>query len=457
MINLNAKITKKKKGVAVIICVLIMLFYFLFNLKYLSMFIDRDIHAYTQNVEQGRLVNMFNPHHIMFDYFGFLFFKATQSTGNLAADALFNQRIKNLMFASLGTGLIFLFLFFMSGHIFLSLIFTGFITFARGYLSYAGLNDTPLIHTVLCVLLFFSLRYYDKVKRKTVFVILLAFFHSIVIFFHQANVLFFPVIIFYIFMSFRNVSLKQRFVHVFTYVSVLIFVVASVYLFVGLFIIKTSLFGGYNVTYFGIKGTGNFLTWLSFYAHQGVWGAGHHGNALNKIIFGLFGAIVQGVSKARFRENYFDFTDFFSEKYSPVNVLFMFVLFFFIMYLTLFKQLYKKYGVITGALLIWFVIYFVFFSWWEPEYFEFWLVTVSTLFIMIFFVFSYLLDIVKEKFLIKICANAVAFTLLILSLIILAGNNYYYVVYPRSKNVKFGWIGSYKDKIMKRNYRLMYK
>ncbi len=451
------EITKKKKALAFIICLFIILTYFLFNFENLSMFIDSDIHAYTQNVEQGRLVNMFNPHHLLFDYSGFLFYKATENIGNLSADALFNQRIKSLLVASLGAGLIFLFLFFLSGRIFLSLIFTGFIVFARGYISYAGLNDTPLIHTVLCILLFFTLYYYNKVKYKFLFVILLAVFHSVTVFFHQANALFYPVIIFFILNCYKNVSLKKRLIHSIAYTFFLIFIVGGMYFYVGLFIIKTSLFGGENLAYFGIKGTGNFFNWLSFYAHQGVWGAGHEGQSLNKILYGISGAVVRGISFIRYKENYFDLTNFFQEKYAALNVMFVFMVSFTVLYILLIKKLYKKYGPVILALALWFVIYLTFFSWWEPEYFEFWLITVSTFFIMIFFVFDYLLDLVKEKFIIKISVNTIAYTLIFLCFIILAGHNYYYVVYPRSKNVKFGWIGKYKERIMKRNFRMMYK
>lgn len=451
------KVSRKKILFAVSIALFISLTYFLFNLNHLSRFVDSDIFAYTSNVEGGRAENLFNPHHILFDYSGYVFYQLTRDIDNLGASVLYNQRLKVLIVGSLGLAIIFLFLFFLSGRILLSLFISLLIVFSRGYISYTTLNDTPLIHTVLCLILFFLLNYYSKTRFKKSYAVFLGIFHALVVFFHQANVIFFPVSIFFLLFSNREIEIKKRLLHCTLYSLTLIIIISAVYLYIGLFVIKTSLTGGQEITYFNIKGTGNFFRWLSFYANKGVWGAGLEGNSLNKIVFGFMGAFIQGNSAIPYRGHYFDFADFFSERYLPLNITLFVIILSIIGFIILFKKLYRKHGAIMGSLAIWFAGYFIFFAWWEPDYFEFWLLSASTVFIILFFVINYCLDVFKETFVRKKIINGLVFLFLGLYLLVITHFNYVYLVYPRSVQPVFGWLGIFKERSLQLNHDKMYR
>ena len=345
-------------------------------------------------------------------------------------------------------------MYLISKKIFLSLLFAGFIVFARGYLSYSSLNDTPMIHSVLCISLFFLLYYYRGAKHKKTLLVMLGLLHALTVLFHQVNLLFFPVSAFFILFVQDNLKIKTKILNLAVYTLTLMAVVVSLYLYVGLFIMKASLYGGHNITWFNIKGAGNFLNWLSFYVHKGVWGKGFEGNALGKVFSGFSNALCHSGKT----DYFFDFTNLLNPKNAALNVSFLFLILSLILFFAFFVKLYKKYGAIIGSLLIWGVIYFAFYSWWEPEYFEFWLVNVSILFIMGFFVFNYITDLVKNKFVLKIGTNFISYSLILAVFLILFSANLHNVLYKRSIKRSYGYIGHYKDKVLGYDdLRVMYK
>ena len=107
-------------------------------------------------------------------------------------------QLRNLIISSMGLALLFFFLYKFSKKYLLSLIIVALIAFSCAYWIYSQINDTPIIHSIFIALLFFFVIYFPQAKNKYLYSIFLGAFHSITVFFHQTDILFFLVIAFVI-------------------------------------------------------------------------------------------------------------------------------------------------------------------------------------------------------------------------------------------------------------------
>jgi hypothetical protein len=124
------------------------LVYTLFHLYHLQQFMDWDQFAYIGNIEnnlRGGYV-VCNPHHLHFEFTGRLFhdFMRTNFGQYGFTDLIFNLRLRSLAAAGLGLFFLFLFLKETTGRITWALLGTLAVGFTHGYLSYADKIDTGI-------------------------------------------------------------------------------------------------------------------------------------------------------------------------------------------------------------------------------------------------------------------------------------------------------------------------
>jgi len=409
------KFNKFELTLAIILSVSIILFYFFFNLNYLTKWIDEkyDCTTYDYYVRLGLPQYLFNPHHIGFDWLGERMFDFLKKNGYTGSSMIVLQ-LRNLIVSSIGLGILFFLLYKISKKIYLSLLIIAMIAFSCAFWLYSQINDTPIIHSVLLVLLFMMTIYYPDAKRKYLFSILLGIFHSIVVFFHQSDLIFMVVIFFvYIFSDYllnkfktfyqRDIPFLKNnpFQNYFSFSNLKFFIVyfitfsiivASAYYFVGIVLIGLTLDITKATDFNKIKGASYFFNWLVLYSKIDYWGKGFSDtNLLEKVLTGISTYFYQPQSfngdKLQFNWNNF----FHPSSILPNFIGLLFMIVFSITFL-FFKKLFDKYNFVFIANIIFLVIYTIFSCWWEPDYREFWVATMFPFWLLTFFIFNFIID-----------------------------------------------------------------
>lgn len=408
------KLTKIEFTFAILLSLSIILFYFFFNLNYLTTWIDEkyDCTTYDYYVRLGIPQYLFNPHHIAFDWVGERMYNFLKERGYTGKSMIVLQ-LRNLIVSSIGLGILFFLLYKISKKILLSLLLIGMIGFSFAFWMYSQINDTPIIHSVLLVLLFMATIYYPQAKRKYIFSILLGIFHSIVIFFHQSDLIFIFVIFFvymfseYLLNMFKFNQSDFNFIsnnpfnkyfsfsnlkYFITYFITFFIIVAMAYYFVGIVLIGLTLDKTKAKDFNKIKDASYFFNWLVLYTKIDYWGKGfEEKNLLEKILIGISTYFYQPQSFNGAKLN-FNWKNFFhSASILPnfIGTLFIIVFSTSIIFL---KKLFNKYNFIFIANIIFLIIYTIFSCWWEPDYREFWVATMFPFWLLTFFIFNFLID-----------------------------------------------------------------
>jgi len=456
------KLTKIELILAITTSIFIFLFYFILNFNYLTNWIDEKYDSSTyknhiedflntpdQNKDFKIKYNLFNPHHIAIDWFGMKFYMLLKKN-NFSGNLMTALQLKNLFISSLGLAILFFLFYKLSKKYFLSLLMICLIGFSCAYWIYSQINDTPLIHSVLLCLLFMVSINFPYVKNKFLFSIILAIFHAVNILFHQSDFIFIFVIIFIILFSdlFRSVFLNnendnniiklknynnsiffnyKNFYYLFTYFFTLIIIIFSVYYYIGLIYIGLTLNqeSAKSVNY--IKDSSYFFNWLILYAKIDYWGKGYEKNTFLSVLNGISSYFYQQENvNIKYEINLFNF--FNKESVLP-NLI---IVFFFTIISTsiiFFKQILKTYNFVIIANIIFIIIYISFACWWEPDYREFWVAPMFSIWIFIFFILNFLLNRLEV---IKPLSYIVIYSFIFLLSFFLFYFNFVYFIYPNA-------------------------
>jgi hypothetical protein len=418
------KLNKFQLTFAIITSVTIILFYLIFNLNYLSEWIDErgDSRTYDYYVRLGIPQFLYNPHHIAFDWLGRVMLENVNKNGYTGSSMVILQ-LRNLIISSIGLGLFFFLFYKISKKFFLSLGFVSVIAFTCAYWIYSQINDTPIIHNVLITLLFFSLIHFPDSKHKILFSMFIGAFHGLAIFFHQRHAIFiFVAFIIFVFANYfkpeeeindyssfdfikkQKPSFQNNFFSKFAgikyfiiYLLVFTFVVGLGYYYVGMVKIGLTLNPLEAKPLNKIEGASYFFNWLILYAKIDYWGKGFADpDLLSKAVTGISTYFYQPRSINGIKIAY-DFNNFFSVNSILPNMIGILFIFTLITTIVLFVPLYKKYGYIFIANLVFLSIYVAFSLWWEPDYREFWIDTMFSFWFLTFFILDFLIE--KLKFL----------------------------------------------------------
>lgn len=136
-----------KNFYAILISIILGVFYFLVLFSNLQRQLDHDQIVYTNNIRAFFVGKQFvNPHHLHFEPTGYYFHKFITANFSeyLGSNLIFHLRIRSLLFASLGISLCFFYLYLLTKKYRVSFLTALAIGFLHGYLSYAAKNDTGI-------------------------------------------------------------------------------------------------------------------------------------------------------------------------------------------------------------------------------------------------------------------------------------------------------------------------
>jgi hypothetical protein len=419
---LYKQLTRWQWLLAITIAVIITLFYLFFNFNYLSNWVDEkgDVNTYDYYVRLGIPSYLFNPHHIAFDWLGQQFYLLCQKAG-YTGSVMHILQLRNLVISSLGLGILFICFYRMSKKPILSILMVSMIAFSGAYWMYSQINDTPIIHSIMICLLFCAALYFPQAKHKKLYAVFLGLFHSITIFFHQSDVLFAVVITFIILLGpwlvqhFNQVyertpvgfltgnSLQTQFHNplvnkthwkeLLIYGSVMIATVILTYYYVGIVLLGLT-FDPEKATTFNehFEGASYFFNWLVLYSKIDYWGKGYEDA-------GLLAKVINGVSTYFYQPVTLDGSPVTLDIQAPFSahsilpsLALVFVLGVIAATILLFIPLFKHYHFIFGATLLFAIVYISFACWWEPDYREFWVAPMFSIWMLAFFLFDFLLD-----------------------------------------------------------------
>ncbi len=456
------KFTKIELTSAIATSIFIFLFYFILNFNYLTNWIDEkwDSSTYKNHVEDFLKspdknkdfqikYNLFNPHHIAIDWFGMRFYNFLKKN-NFSGDLMTALQLKNLFISSLGLAIMFFLFYKLSKKYFLSFLMICLIGFSCAYWIYSQINDTPLIHSVLVCLLFMTSINFPFAKNKILYSVILAAFHAVNILFHQSDIIFIFVIIFIILFSdlFRNfflnyennnniIKLKnlnnslsfnhKNFYYLITYFTTLVIIIISVYYYVGLIYIGLTLNSENAKSINHIKDSTYFFNWLILYAKIDYWGKGYEKNIFDSALNGISSYFYQQENvDIKYKLNILNF--FSKESVLPnfITVFFFTIILTSILYI---KKILKEYNFVIIANILFIIIYISFACWWEPDYREFWVAPMFSIWIFTFFILNFLLnrfEVIKPLF------HIVIYSFIFLLSFFLFYFNFVYFIYPNA-------------------------
>ncbi|MBN2547335.1 MAG: hypothetical protein JXB50_16145 [Spirochaetes bacterium] len=446
---------------AVATSIFIFLFYFILNFNYLTNWIDEkyDSSTYKNNIENflkspdynkdfQTKYNLFNPHHIAIDWFGMNFYKFLKKN-SFSGDLMSALQIKNLFISSLALAVLFFLFYKISKKYLLSFLMITMIGFSCAYWIYSQINDTPLIHSVLLCILFMISINYPYVKNKFIFSIILGVFHAINILFHQSDLIFIFVIVFIILFSdiFRSffsaaenhnniIKLKinnsiyfdhKNFTFLFTYFFTLSVIIFSVYYYVGMIYLGLTMNqeNAESINY--IKDSSYFFNWLILYAKIDYWGKGYEKNTFLSVLDGISAYFYQKDNvDIKYHINLFKF---FSKESILPNLIFVFFFTIISSSIIFLKKILKQYNFVIIANIIFILLYISFACWWEPDYREFWVAPMFSIWIFSFFILNFLLNKLE---IIKPISYFVIYSFIFFISFFLFYFNFIYFIYPNA-------------------------
>ncbi|RPJ08547.1 MAG: hypothetical protein EHM28_03990 [Spirochaetaceae bacterium] len=145
-----------KTWIVAVIALVIAVFYVLFNLHYMQQFLDWDQIVYANNIKKAVEYNhtpLFNSHHVHLESGGKLFHEMMRDNYGIT-DVVFTNRFRALLTAASGLFFLLLFLHDLTGKTLLALAGTLVAAFSLGFLHYATKLDTPIYPAAMtCVIL----------------------------------------------------------------------------------------------------------------------------------------------------------------------------------------------------------------------------------------------------------------------------------------------------------------
>ncbi len=443
---------------------LITFVYFLFNLFFLQRSLDHDSVVYTNNVRWMMIVNknFFNPHHLHFEISGIYFHKYMNKdkTVHKFKYLMFNLRMRSLLIACLGIFALIILLTKLTNSLGYGVLGALLACFTHGYLYNAAKIDTAIFPLAWIGVVFWM--FYELTTKKNVIIfyinsLILGVCFFIGIMFHQYFVLvsvsitvmfFIPDKIFFLkikspdFVTIKQnksesifkKSFKQR-AKSFT----IIVLVTS--------ILTTGAYFWSGAVYYGLPFKKDhkakvdslwkkltFQKWLFAYRTKRrsseTWGDGFSKFHPKLVLRGVTDAFLSQKHTLKYnkikRFNY-DLKNIGNRAQIAHNALAVFLALFFVIFILFFIPALKKYKYIFGAFVLNFILFSLLGVYWEPYYFEFWLIPA----VLVIVIFTLLLNTAADKLKIitgKLSHIAFYFLLFAFLYIFFLHNLKYYVV-----------------------------
>jgi hypothetical protein len=323
-----------------------------------------DALHYSIAIEKGNLEALLNPHHLLFNVVGYFAFHLCRFMG-ISTRAVYLLQLMNSVLGAAGIYILYYAFLALLGwkgwdsraahtRFFASLL-SLLIAFTAGYWLYAVEAEVYIPAVFFIILAFFILAKSIAANRlSSSTLVSLGILIAFACLFHQTHIFFVPAVL--ILLSMQNSSFWKGKV---------------LYLLVPLFAIVcfSYLIAGYLTGH--LESAGAFYSWITLYAHGGVWG---HLRILNipssfvglTRVFVLPGAIKNLVLS----------------KYLDLNVALLLmgsIVFFSMLFINLFRFLLgfpsyiKAHRALVVFYLLWIAPYALFAFWWEPYNQEFWI------------------------------------------------------------------------------------
>ncbi len=319
---------------------------------------------YSIAIEQGDLESLLNPHHLLYNVIGYLVFQFCHLIG-ISIRAVYLLQIINSLVGALG--IYFLYRGFLElfrwkrteltetklklGAFLLSLL----IAFTAGYWFYSIETEVYIFAMFFVILGFFILtKSLTKNQLTSRTLITLGIIIAFACLFHQTHIFFLPAAI--ILLSFQEKSFWKR--KLFYLLVPFITIVGLAY-----------LIGAYLTGH--LKSFDAFYSWITLYAHGGVWG---HLKVLN------IPASVSGLTRAFVLSSVIK--DLVISKFLNFNIVILLLatmIFFLLLFINFVKLLlgfpayFKIYYRLIIFYICWIIPYAIFAFWWEPYNQEFWI------------------------------------------------------------------------------------
>lgn len=380
--------------------------YGLFLFRTVQQFVDFDQYQYYWNINRSltgsRPLPIFNPHHLHLEFLGERFHvRVVELLGDAGfTDLAFNLRLRSLLTATLGVFGLILFLGFATRSVFVALATTAAIAFSHGYLLYATKIDTGIYPTVALVALLCFALWTDRSPNPlapiglaiSMFAAVMAHVYMGIACVVVGLVLLLPPVdrvrlVGKPFAWIEGTRKRFRDGHPRRVVATLTAGVAAILLIVGAYVFVGR--GVYNLPYSGEPDTGSrdlfagqtFQEWLFLYeVVSDAWGYGLSQFSPDQPFRGYTDAFLSRTSSFRTYGITAPFEYDLSRIEAPeafaFNALALLTIVTLLASLLLFPLLLRRYG---RAFLMVFgpaPPFFVFFTYWEPGYMEFWLVPV---------------------------------------------------------------------------------
>lgn len=387
------------------------LLYGLYLFRTMQQFVDFDQYQYYWNIRRSltgsRPLPIFNPHHLQLEFMSERFHNHMV---NLFGDAgftnlAFNLRLRALVTATVGIFLFITFMGVLTRGIVVSLASAAALAFTHGYVMYATKIDTAIYPTVGLIAILICALWVDRGGRLwpvAVVSLALSFFFAVMAHVYMAIgaavagvVLLLPPVdrlLRAVRPFFRSrdgaraagrVRFRDR--HLRRVTATLLAGVAAVAMIVGAYVFVGR--GVYNLPYDGQPDTGSrdlfsgltFQQWLFLYeVVSDAWGYGVEEFSPDQPIRGYTDAFLARTSSYRtygiVAPFEYDLSAFTNREALPFNVLAAVTVGTLALSVLLFPLLLRRYGRAFLAVMSMVGPYFVFFTYWEPSYMEFWLI-----------------------------------------------------------------------------------
>ena len=361
--------------IAAVACALC-LSYCLFNTRHLSRSIGYDEVYYFFWVDNWGKGEVYYPHHLLFAPVSVVFHRFFSALSGIT-DTAFIQRFKNILVVSVGLSVFFLLFYAHSRKFLLSLTVAVLIGISCSLWHDARQNETAAIPGVIITLTMFSLVFYRRARFPVLFIAVFAVFNSLAILLHQALLFSVPSAALVFFFGARTAAFRtlRRLGRTGLYLLLMIAMVGGAYFYVGFVKLRLQLVDNTRgmQTYQAMNIRGNFIRYFYLIHAQGKWGS-YRSDMLGKGIGGYLSSFVAGARIDRIDPENPLGNESFPSIATAVLIGTMLLLL-----LLLFMPMFRRYGVLYPALLVWFVIGSLFIFWWEPAYIEHWLyITILT-------------------------------------------------------------------------------
>jgi hypothetical protein len=359
--------------------------YCLFNTRHISRSIGYDEVFYFYWVDNWEQSQVYYPHHLLFAPTSVLFQRCFASLTGITNTA-FIQKFKNILVVSIGLSVFFILFYAHSKRLLLSLTVAVLIGISGSLWYDVRHHETSVIPGVLVNLTMFSLVFYGRARFPVLFIIVFSIFDSLAILLHQAFLFTVPsAALVFLFGGPRDNAASRvwrglgralrRISRASLYLLLVALMVGGAYFYVGFAELGLRLADNPQgaQSYMSVPINGNFIRYFYLIQAYGKWG-NYQPDMGRKGIGAYLSSFV--ISSRADRVNP---RDPLNEKYLSSNATAALLGAIFLLFILFFVPLFRRYGILYPALLLWSVVGSLFIFWWEPGYIEHWIyITILT-------------------------------------------------------------------------------